>query len=567
MTTAALYTRFSSDRQREASSEDQARNCRRRIEAEGWQLAHHYRDEAISGAKAARPQYQAMLHAALAGEFDVLLVDDLSRLARDSLESERAIRRLEFAGLRIIAVSDGYDTASKAATRKVVRGIKGMMNELRLDELREQVHRGLTGQALQKFWCGGRPYGYKLVQVTDSARRDVYGNPAVIGTRLEVDAAAATVVREIYQHYADEWSMAAIAGELNRRGVASPGTAWRNRRVRRASKWVASGVASILENELYSGDYVWNKTIKSRDPETGARRVRQRPPAEQIRAHLPELRIVPAEVWNRVLIRRARANARGAAIRAAIQSRGRGPKFLFSSILHCGECGASLVVVGGAANYYGCGSHKLGGRHACGNDLTVKRAVVESRLLEPIKSALLDEEILAEIELRYRKAVATASSAPKTDAVRLAQLRTEVENLTDAIALGALRSSPAIAQRLAKAEAEVAALEAAQRPAPRPQRAVVDLRTRGAARYRRRVRELETALNRDVGRARAIVRELVGGKIPCFPNKEREHLVAHLPTGAEACFAAAAGGSQIIMVPGIGLEPTTRALRMRCSTN
>jgi DNA invertase Pin-like site-specific DNA recombinase len=47
-----------------------------------------------TGADSSRPQYQEMLGAAERGEFDILLVDDLSRLARDQVESERAIRRL-----------------------------------------------------------------------------------------------------------------------------------------------------------------------------------------------------------------------------------------------------------------------------------------------------------------------------------------------------------------------------------------------------------------------------------------------------------------------------------------
>ena len=48
-----------------------------------------------------------MLAAAERGEFDILPADDLSRLARDQVESERAIRRLEFRGIRIIATTDG----------------------------------------------------------------------------------------------------------------------------------------------------------------------------------------------------------------------------------------------------------------------------------------------------------------------------------------------------------------------------------------------------------------------------------------------------------------------------
>jgi hypothetical protein len=48
---------------------------------------------------------------------------------------------LEFHGVRIIAVSDGYDSRTKTATRKIQRGLKNLINEMRLDELREQVHR------------------------------------------------------------------------------------------------------------------------------------------------------------------------------------------------------------------------------------------------------------------------------------------------------------------------------------------------------------------------------------------------------------------------------------------
>jgi site-specific DNA recombinase len=563
MINAVVYTRFSSDRQREASSEDQARNCRRRIEAEGWQLVEHFKDEGITGSTAERPAYKAMLTAAAAGEFTVLLIDDLSRLSRDQIESERVIRRLEFSGVRIIAVSDGYDSTSRSAARKIQRGVKGLMNEMRLDELREQVHRGLTGQALAKFWCGGRPYGYKLVQVTDAQRVDSYGKPAAIGTRLERNPDQDVIVAEVFSHFADDWSVYAIAAELNRRGVPSPGTAWRNRRVGRASKWVASGIQTLLENELYRGEYCWNKTRRDKEPETNARRVRRRPEAEWIRATMPELRIVSEAVWTRVQARRQRrAAAVGGAIREAIRRGGRGPKYLFSGVLRCGECGSAMVVKGGKANYYGCSANKLGGAHACRNDLTVKRAIIEARLLAPIKTDLLSEEIVAEVERRYRKALERQPTKP--DEARLQQLRAEIDNLTDAIAGGALRASPALARRLAAAEQELATLTASAQVKRAP---ATPLRPRVAERYQQMVRNLETALGKDTNRARAIIRELVGWEIKVVPNETREHLVAQLATGTEALVLKASGGGQTMSVPGIGLEPTTRALRMRCSTN
>src|SRR5579859_5889445 len=142
-----------------------------------------------------------MLAAADRREFDVLMVDDLSRLARDQVESERVIRRLEFRGLRLIAVSDGYDSQTKAATRKIQRTVKGLVNEMRLDELREQVHRGLTGQAEKGYWCGGRPYGFRLRPILDPSQRDAYGQPAKIGTKLEINPEHAPIVREIFASY------------------------------------------------------------------------------------------------------------------------------------------------------------------------------------------------------------------------------------------------------------------------------------------------------------------------------------------------------------------------------
>ena len=82
---AVSYARYSSDGQRASSIVDQERNCHRRADAEGWTITARYADAAISGSDNRRPQYLAMQQAAARREFDLLLVDDLSRLTRDSV--------------------------------------------------------------------------------------------------------------------------------------------------------------------------------------------------------------------------------------------------------------------------------------------------------------------------------------------------------------------------------------------------------------------------------------------------------------------------------------------------
>jgi site-specific DNA recombinase len=61
MTRAAIYARYSSEHQSEASIEDQVRNCRRLCEEKGWHVAEVYADRALSGASTLRPAYQKLM--------------------------------------------------------------------------------------------------------------------------------------------------------------------------------------------------------------------------------------------------------------------------------------------------------------------------------------------------------------------------------------------------------------------------------------------------------------------------------------------------------------------------
>jgi DNA invertase Pin-like site-specific DNA recombinase len=271
-----------------------------------------------------------MLEAAARREFDILLVDDLSGLTRDSVECERVIRRLEFSGLRIVATSDGYDSSNKA--RKVHRGFKGLMKEIFLDDLRERVHRGLTGQAQKRYWCGGRPYGYRLKPVLDPSRLDAYGQPSRIGTVLEIDDEQAAVVREMFTRFAEGASCLTIARELNGRGVPSPGSTWK-RTTRRCKGWMGSSVRVILKNPLYCGRLRWNVSQFVRDPDSGKHIRRRRPKAEWVESQEESLRIIADAVFEQTQARtRVTANSD-----KRLKSGGKA-KYLLSGLLVCNVC-------------------------------------------------------------------------------------------------------------------------------------------------------------------------------------------------------------------------------------
>jgi site-specific DNA recombinase len=131
MKQAAIYARYSSDQQSPASLDDQIRKCRDYAAQQGWSVGHIFTDAEISGFGRDRPGLRALLEA-IAG-FEVLLLDDTSRLSRRLADSVDIFERLRFAGIRIVAVSQGIDSASEQAD--VLMTVHGLVDSLYIKEL------------------------------------------------------------------------------------------------------------------------------------------------------------------------------------------------------------------------------------------------------------------------------------------------------------------------------------------------------------------------------------------------------------------------------------------------
>jgi site-specific DNA recombinase len=431
---AATYARYSSAQQRDTSLTDQQRNCHTRAAREGWTIVHDYADAAISGSDSTRPQYLEMIAAARRHEFDVLILDDLSRLTRDSMEQEKTLRTLEFVGgcnVRIVSVSDGYD--SQQHSRKLHRAMKGAMNEAFIDDLRAKVHRGQTGQALKKYWNGGRPFGYKLKAITDATRTDAYGAPARVGTVLVVDVAQAKIVKEIFERYVAGESYVAIASDLNQRKVASAGSTWK-RVKRRCSGWVGSSVRGMLINPLYCGAQRWNASQFVKNPDTGKHLRRKRAESEWVVNQIESLRIVSDAVFAR-----AQARIQKLAEPDVRHRQGGQRKYLLTGLLRCSMCDGPYEMADGLS--YACASFKNGGSAACSNNVRVNRKSIEGTLIGPILQELRDpvrvakiaKEMQAAFAERMRERAARTSAVPSELAAldaRLLSLST-MEGLTD----------------------------------------------------------------------------------------------------------------------------------------
>jgi site-specific DNA recombinase len=124
---SAIFARYSSDLQREASIEDQVRACLARIVAEGWERAATYTDHGLSGASRLRPGYQELLEGARAGAFEVVIAEALDRLSRDQQDVAALYKHLAFAGVRLTTLAEGEISELHV-------GLKGTMNALFLQD-------------------------------------------------------------------------------------------------------------------------------------------------------------------------------------------------------------------------------------------------------------------------------------------------------------------------------------------------------------------------------------------------------------------------------------------------
>ena len=153
----AAYARYSTDKQSPLSIEDQVRRCRDFAQRQDWQFLekHTYADEALSGTSDDRTGLRCLLKAAtsLPLPFDVILIDDTSRLSRDLGDSLHITKRWKFDGLRVVFVSQGIDSASEQF--EVLLATHGIADSLYVKELAKKTHRGLEGRAAAKEG-GGR---------------------------------------------------------------------------------------------------------------------------------------------------------------------------------------------------------------------------------------------------------------------------------------------------------------------------------------------------------------------------------------------------------------------------
>ena len=376
---AAIYARYSTENQREASIDDQVRVCRAHADREGWSVVEIFADYAISGATAHRPQFQALLAAGRAGRFDVVVAEALDRLSRDQEHIAGFYKQLTFADVKLVTIAEGL-------VNELHVGLKGTMSAMFLKDLAQKTHRGIEGRIRAGQSGGGMSFGYR-------APRRLRTDGTLVSGELEIVPVEAAIIQRLFIEYAGGVSPRSLAKTFNSEGIAGP----------RGGRWTASLLlgngtreTGMLRNRLYAGERVWNRQRFIKDPMSGKRVSRPNPRAAWIVMQVPELRIIEPTLWAQVQAR-LETGRRSVAVTddrsgplggqpetmGSRIGRARRPPWLLSGLVRCGLCNGPMSVVANGGRL-GCANRRE--RGTCSNSRTLLRDKLLERVFVGLKA-------------------------------------------------------------------------------------------------------------------------------------------------------------------------------------
>lgn len=238
METAYGYGRFSTNRQREESIEAQEIAIKNYCEQHNIKLVRFFADRGLSGTNDDREEFQEMLKEADKGKVDYVIIHKLDRFARNRYDSAIVRKRLADHGIKLISVLEHFDEDSPEDV--ILMSVLEGMAEYYSKNLSREVKKGMYRNVEKGKYNGGfLPYGYE----SDKE------NHMIVINEYE-----ASIVRDVYNMYLDNYGYVAISKELNKRGL----------KTKRGNAWTADTVNKLLRNEKYKGVYSHGKTHVTR---------------------------------------------------------------------------------------------------------------------------------------------------------------------------------------------------------------------------------------------------------------------------------------------------------------
>jgi site-specific DNA recombinase len=505
---AVAYLRFSDENSNPRSLDQQLLNVLNRARREGVFVPWHYvlADAAVSGTLACRTGYTlAKTIVERRDEFGVtwFLIDNLSRLSSNTIESLRHGELAEATGVRVVGASDGYDSANPQSS--LLLPVLGSMNEAFITQLRSKVKRGMDDAFRRGDNIQPPGVGYRLVDLKDAHGNLVITHKNTIEKVVEIDPEAADWTRRGAEMIAYEGKSAVdVARLFNEHKVGGKQT-WSDGRVRQH-----------YGREKLIGKDVFRKTKQVTDRQTGKKKVIHLPMSEWIWRDVPHLRILSdelAEAVKRKLGLGAESFGRKAKERRKTAHRvDLYPKVLIRPV--CGCCGNPMILgrsVGKYQSFFCFNAHN--GIHGCTNRGYNSARIIDEAVLGTVMATLFTDDFLADLTADVNKRLAWIARQPIPSTKKLEQEIAnedrQLKRLTDRLAKLDDTHLDAVLAKAEEMGRQLAAkreqLKQLQRAGRRPN--VKSVKEKDVVAALGKLREL---LQGDVGIAAQVLKVLVG---------------------------------------------------------
>lgn len=441
MKTAAIYTRVSSDQQKDNRTiESQVDELLRFAQEHDYLVPEEYifRDEGYSGAILVRPGLERVRDLSAEGQIQAVLIYSPDRLSRNYAYQVVLMDEFTSCNTEVLFInSPKADTPEEA----LLLQFQGMISEYERAIIKERSRRGKRFKAKAGVVnvLGGAPYGYTYVRRTDD-----------VAAHYEINDREAEVVREMFRMYTEDFcGIGVIARKFTADNIATR---------KNIGKWERSVIWSMLRNPAYYGKACFGKTERAeRQRITKPLRAKggyvvqngcskEKPREEWIEIDVPAL--VSEEVFA-LAQERLKTNKLRSQRNTKVET-------LLQGMMVCSECGYSLyrsyteTSAKKRIYYYRCfgsDAYRFGGTRKC-NCKPVRQDYLDGIVWEQI-AELLDDPTLIQREIEKRVSETKQASPVIRQKEALLKQRTKlsqsVDKLLDAyqeslITIGQLRS-------------------------------------------------------------------------------------------------------------------------------
>ena len=398
----AAYCRVSTEKEAQIDSlEKQIEFFNEFTKKNGYELYKLYADEGISGKQIKhRKQFQQMMQDAKAKKFDKVVVKDVSRFARNTVDLLQSVRELKSYGVQVDFLNNGEVMEGGS---EFILTILGAMAQQESANMSKRVKFGKDITA-QKGRVPNLVFGY------DKMPNERY--------TLKINEEEAKIVKEIFESYVYKgMGTTKIAWELNDRGIRTKKT---------KSKLVQTSIVRMLKNPIYTGR-VTNKKSEVTDFITGTRK--DLPEEEWIVVERPEMRIISDELFNRAQeILAQRSNE------FKLNNKREKTEYVFSTLIYCKHCGYSFRRIRRKYTEEGkeyirwvCSGRNSMGVNHCPNTTVIDEEELLNAIKEYLKSIISNKKnFMKAVEKEFEKITALRENNERSEE----SLLKEIEKVT-----------------------------------------------------------------------------------------------------------------------------------------